>query len=350
MEVNKKMNWKEHRVLVTGASGLVGSWLVKRLLEEDAYVVTLIRDWDPHRELLRSGNLSQTNVVNGTLEDDAALERAINEHEIDTVFHLGAQTIVSTALRSPLSTFEANIRGTYNLLEACRFHSGLVSRVVVASSDKAYGQGEVLPYTEDMPPNGDHPYDVSKSCADLLAMTYAHTYGLPVTVARCGNIYGGGDFNWSRIVPGTVRSVLKNERPILRSDGKYLRDYVYVLDVVEAYLLLAEKTVELGIGGERFNFGNDRPTSVLEITRNVLQLMGRNDLEPIILNQAKAEIKNQYLDSNKARRLLRWLPQYSLEQGLTETIRWYRDYFQGRQVGRSAEKSAQTVFIPMRSE
>ena len=321
------MDWKQHRVFVTGATGIVGSWLVKRLLQEGAYVVTLIRDWDPHSELIRSGEINHTSVVNGALEDYATLERGINEHEIDTVFHLGAQTIVGTALRSPLPTFEANIRGTYNLLEACRVHNGLVKRVVLASSDKAYGEAETLPYTEDMLPNGRHPYDVSKSCADLIATTYAHTYNLPVTVARCGNVYGGGDLNWSRIVPSTIRSLLNDESPVLRSDGRYRRDFIYVLDVVEAYLLLASKTPEAGIRSEGFNFSSGSPMSVIDVTLKIQQLMGRSDLEPVILNQARAEIREQYLDSGKAKRLLGWKPHYKLDEGLAETINWYREFF-----------------------
>lgn len=321
------MEWHTSRVLVTGATGIVGSWLVKRLLKAGAAVVVLVRDWDPQSELIRSGAIKQTTVVNGMLEDFRSVERAMTEHEVDTVFHLGAQTIVGTALRSPVATFEANIRGTYHLLEASRLHAGLVKRVVVASSDKAYGEVAELPYTEAMIPNGRHPYDVSKSCADLLAMTYAQTYGLPVTVARCGNIYGGGDLNWSRIVPGTIRSILQNQRPVLRSDGTYLRDYVYVQDVVSAYVALAERTPVPGIRGEAFNFGPDQPLTVLQITKKILECMDRSDLQPIILNEAKAEIRHQYLDFQKAARMLGWSPAYDLEQGLGETIDWYRDFF-----------------------
>jgi CDP-glucose 4,6-dehydratase len=322
------MDWKQGRVFVTGATGIVGSWLVKRLLQEGAYVVALIRDWDPQSELIRSGDVYRTSVVSGALEDFATLERAINAHEIETVFHLGAQTIVGTALRNPLPTFEANIRGTYNLLEVCRIHRSFVRRVVVASSDKAYGDVETLPYTEEMPPNGQHPYDVSKSCADLIATAFAHTYDLPVTVARCGNIYGGGDLNWSRIVPDTIRSVLNNQRVRLRSDGSSIRDYIYVRDIAEAYLQLAERTPVAGIRGEAFNFSNDCKATVLEIARKIQHLMKRSDLEPIVLNEAEAEIKDQYLDSSKARRLLNWAPQYTLEEGLTETIGWYRQFFE----------------------
>ncbi|MFZ5816091.1 MAG: GDP-mannose 4,6-dehydratase [Bacillota bacterium] len=319
--------WQEKRVLVTGATGLVGSWLVKALLERGAYVVGLVRDWDPQSELIRSGEIQRIAVVSGALEDYGAVERAINEHEIDTVFHLGAQTIVGTAYRSPLPTFEANIRGSYHLLEACRVHAKLIKRVIVASSDKAYGESAVLPYTEEMPPLGQHPYDVSKSCTDLLAQTYHHTYGLPVVVARCGNIYGGGDLNWSRIVPGTIRSLYQGQAPVLRSDGTFLRDYVYVKDAVAAYLTMAEALERQGVQGEAFNFGPEQPRSVLEIVNALRRLMGREDLEPVILNQARAEIRDQYLDSQKALRVLGWKPGYSLEEGLKETLAWYLAFF-----------------------
>jgi CDP-glucose 4,6-dehydratase len=320
------MNWQGRRTLVTGATGMVGAWLVKRLLEEGAEVVALVRDANPHSELIRSGDINRVNVVNGALEDYAALDRAINKHEVDTVFHLGAQTIVGTALRSPYQTFEANIRGTYNLLEACRLQSSLVKSIVIASSDKAYGDVEVLPYNEEMPMNGRHPYDVSKSCTDLLSATYAHTYGMPITIARCGNIYGGGDLNWSRIVPGTILSVVKNESLLIRSDGTFLRDYIYVLDVVEAYMLLASRANEDGVRGEGFNFSCEEPMNVLDISARVKELMGRPDLAPTILNQAKAEIRDQYLDSRKAHEVLNWAPRYSTEEGLRQTIRWYLEF------------------------
>ncbi|GJL66091.1 MAG: putative sugar dehydratase/epimerase YfnG [Nitrospirales bacterium] len=320
------MNWQEHRVLVTGATGIVGSWLVTQLLQEGAFVVTLIRDWNPQSQLIRSGEVRQTTVVSGELEDFHSVERAINEHDIDTVFHLGAQPLVGTALRSPLSTFEANIRGTYHVLEACRIHQHLVKRVVIASSDKAYGDVEVLPYTEEMAPLGRFPYDVSKSCADLLARSYSETYGLPVTIARCGNIYGGGDLNWSRIVPGTIRSFLRKESPIIRSDGTFTRDYIYVLDAVHAYMLLAENVVDERIKGQAFNFSGERPWTVLEIVRHIQQLMKCANLEPEIQGQTNAEIKDQYLDSQKAKKLLGWSPMFSLEKGLVETIAWYEHF------------------------
>jgi CDP-glucose 4,6-dehydratase len=320
------MNWNSSRVYVTGASGIVGSWLVNRLVEEGAYVVALIHDGDPQSELVRSGTIRRVSAVTGALEDYATQERAINEHEVDTVFHLGAQPIVSTALRNPLPTFEANIRGTYNLLEACRVHAGLVKRVVVASSDKAYGDVPVLPYTEEMPVNGRHPYDVSKSCTDLLAMTYAHTYGLPVVIARCGNIYGGGDLNWSRIVPGTVRSLLAGERPIIRSDGRFVRDYIYVEDVVEAYLALGVAAERAEVRGQAFNFSPETQVQVIEIVNALRRIMGRMDLEPVILDQVKAEIRDQFLDASKAARVLGWKSAFTLEDGLTRTVDWYRTF------------------------
>jgi CDP-glucose 4,6-dehydratase len=322
--------WSGRRVFVTGATGIVGSWLVRRLLDEGAVVVTLIYDWDPQSELMRSGDVGRTHVVSGGLEEISAVERAVNLHETDTVIHLGAQTLVGTANRNPLPTFEANIRGTYNLLEVCRIHRELVKSVVVASSDKAYGEVAELPYSEEMPLLGKHPYDVSKSCADLLAGAYGHTYDLPVTVARCGNIYGGGDLNWSRIVPGTIRSLLNGEAPILRSDGTFTRDYIYVKDVVDGYLRLADRAGEEGIRGEAFNFSPGEPLSVIEITREIQRLMDREDLEPVILDQARAEIRDQYLDCTKATGRLGWSSGYTLEEGLLETIEWYTDFLGAR--------------------
>jgi CDP-glucose 4,6-dehydratase len=320
------MNGTGKHVFVTGATGLVGSWLCRRLLAEGAQVAVLVRDWDPQSELIRSGDIQRCSVVSGELEDYATLERAISAHEIEVVFHLGAQAIVGTALHSPLHTFESNIRGTYNLLEACRVHSSLVKGVVVASSDKAYGESLVLPYTEDMPAQGRHPYDVSKSCTDLLAQTYAQTYGLPIAIARCGNIFGGADLNWSRIVPGTIRLALEGKPPVLRSDGTFIRDYIYVEDVVDAYLALAENADREGVRGEAFNFSPEKPLNVLEITRLVLDAMGRSDLEPVIQNTARAEIKDQYLDASKAMRVLGWSCRRSLKEGLESTVAWYRQF------------------------
>ena len=317
----------DHRVFVTGATGIVGSWLTRRLVDAGAYVVALVRDADPQSEFFRSGVAQRTSIVTGSLEDYAILERAINEHETEWVLHLGAQTIVGTALRSPLPTFEANIRGTYNLLEACRRMHGIVRSVVIASSDKAYGDSDVLPYTEDMPPLGRHPYDVSKSCTDLLAHTYAHTYDLPVAIARCGNIYGGGDLNWSRIVPGTIRSAVRGERPVLRSDGTYIRDYIFVEDVVDAYLVLAD-AVEKGLSrGRAYNFSTESRITALQMMEAVLHAVGSEHLRPVVLGAASGEIKHQYLDSTRARTELSWSPRFSLDEGLERTTEWYREFF-----------------------
>jgi CDP-glucose 4,6-dehydratase len=320
-------DWQGKRVLVTGATGIVGSWLVRELLARRAYVVALVHHADPQSELLRSGLVQQTAVINGALEDEHCIERAINKHEVDTVFHLGAQPIVGVAQRAPLQTFETNIRGTYLLLDACWRMRTLVQRVVIASSDKAYGEQPNLPYREEMPLQGRYPYEVSKSCADLLAQSYAVTYGLPVTIARCGNIYGGGDLNWSRIVPGTIRSLLRGERPLIRSNGQFVRDYIYVQDVVRAYLRLAEEAQRSDVQGQGFNFSNEAPLTVLEMVNAVCQALGRTDLPPIIQNQAVGEIPDQYLSAEKAHRVLGWQAAYSLEQGLSETVAWYRQFF-----------------------
>ena len=315
----------DKRVLVTGATGFVGSWLTRSLLDEGAFVVALVRDWDPQSELIRSGTVQKATVVNGQLEDFQTLERAINEHDIDTVFHLGAQAIVGAAHRSPLATFESNIKGSYNLLEACRRNRHSVARVVVASTDKAYGTSENLPYREDHPLLGSHPYEVSKSCADLISQSYWETYGLRVAIARCGNIYGGGDLNWSRVVPGTIRSMLQGTPPIIRSDGHFTRDYIYVDDVVDAYKTLARGLDQHPhIRGEAFNFSPQAPLSVLEVVEQIRVQMNRTDLEAVILDQAEGEIRDQYLNSEKAERVLGWKPAYSFAQGLERTIPWYR--------------------------
>jgi CDP-glucose 4,6-dehydratase len=319
--------WAGKRVLVTGATGLVGSWLVKALLAADAQVIAFVRDADPQSEFYRSGDYRRTNIVYGELEDYEALERGINEHAADTVFHLAAQPIVGAAFRSPLQTFESNIRGTYHLLEACRRLGGLVKRIVIASSDKAYGDQPELPYTESMPLQGRQPYEVSKSCADLITQSYAITYGLPVTIARCGNIYGGGDLNWSRIVPDTIRACLRGVPVIIRSDGLFVRDYIYVRDVCSAYMRLAEHTGSPTISGA-FNFGPTQPLTVLELVAVIQRLMGCPHLTPVILNQVQGEIHSQYLDSSRASALLGWQPQFSLEDGLNETIAWYRAFLE----------------------
>ena len=318
--------WKDRRVFVTGATGMIGAWLVKDLLAQGAYVVALVLDADPQSELYRSGDVNRLSMVNGNLEDFSTLERAINAHEADTVFHLGAQAIVGVAHRAPLPTLETNVRGTWNLLEACRLHRDLVERVVIASSDKAYGAQPRLPYTEDMPVAGMHPYEVSKSAADLIARTYYHTYGLPVAIARCGNVFGGGDLNWSRIVPGTIRSFLRGERPVVRSDGSYVRDYFYVKDASRAYLRLGERLGDPQVVGEAFNFSNESPMSVLDLVAVIQKLMDASHLEPDVRDVAEGEIHSQYLSAARAREQLGWAPEFDLEAGLRETIAWYRQY------------------------
>lgn len=316
--------WHGHKVFITGATGMIGSWLVKELLARGAYVVALVRDAKPQSELYRSGDINRISVVNGLLEDFWTLERAINEYETDTVFHLGAQTLVGVAHRFPLPTFESNIRGTHNLLEACRLYKDVVQRVVIASSDKAYGERLQLPYMEDMPLKGRYPYEVSKSCADLIAQCYHHTYSLPVAIARCGNVYGGGDLNWSRIVPGTIRSLLRGERPIIRSDGTYVRDYIYVKDVVLAYMRLAECIGDERVQGEAFNFSSERPMTVLEIVSAIQKIMQCEHLKSDIQNIAKGEIWKQYLSTEKAGTILGWKPEFAMESGFRETIAWYK--------------------------
>lgn len=317
--------WKDRTVFVTGATGFLGSHLTLELLAQGARVVALVRD-HVHDSLLRtSGALDKIEVVYGDLLSLSTLERAIGEYEVDTVFHLAAQAIVGVAHRNPVSTFEINIQGTWNVLEACRRHGG-VKRIVVASSDKAYGEHEVLPYDEGCALQGNHPYDVSKSCADLITLTYHNTYKLPVTITRCGNLFGGGDLNFNRIVPGTIRTVLNGQKPLIRSDGSPRRDYIYVKDAVAAYLLLAERMQDSALHGEAFNFGVANPLSVLEITRRILALMNRTDLEPVVLNEAKGEILHQYLSSDKARRLLGWEPVASIDAGLKASIDWYTQY------------------------
>ncbi len=317
--------WTDRPTLVTGATGLVGSWLVRRLLEHGADVVCLVRDWVPQSELYRGGLVDRVKVVRGDIRDQAAMERALGEHEIDTVFHLAAQTIVGIANRNPVSTFESNIQGTWATLEACR-RSKLVKQVVLASSDKAYGDQDHLPYDESTPLQGKHPYDVSKSCADLIATTYAVSYDLPVVITRCGNFYGGGDLNWNRIVPGTIRSALRGQRPVIRSDGTYIRDYFYVEDGAHAYLTLAEAlAVRPDLKGEAFNFSNEIQVTVLDLVRKILAEVGVA-LEPDVRNEASNEIIHQYLSAEKARRVLGWSPLFSLESGLTRTVRWYREF------------------------
>ena len=325
MDLNKAF-WLDRPTFVTGGTGLVGSWLVKRLLAAGADVVCLVRDWVPQSEMVRAGYIEKVKVVRGDIRDRDMLERTLGEFEIDTVIHLAAQTIVTIANRNPVSTFETNIAGTWNVLEAAR-RSPKVKQVVMASSDKAYGDQEILPYDEKTPLQGQHPYDVSKSAADLIAYTYAKSFDLPVAITRCGNFYGGGDLNWNRIIPGTIRSILRGQRPIIRSDGEYIRDYFYVEDGAAAYMLLAEQlAARRELKGEAFNFSNEIQVSVREIVDHVLELMN-SDLKPEILNEISNEIRHQYLSAEKARRMLNWKPLFNLDDALALTINWYKDFF-----------------------
>ncbi len=317
--------WLDRPVLVTGATGFLGGWLVKRLLAAGADLICPVRDWVPASILIGEDLADKVNLACGDITDQLFLERCLGEYEVNTVFHLAAQSIVPIANRNPGSTFESNIRGTWSLLEACR-RSPEVEQVVVASSDKAYGRQETLPYHEDLPLQGEFPYDVSKSCADLLARSYYKTYDLPVGVTRCGNFFGGGDLNWNRIIPGTIRSVLRGSRPIIRSDGSYIRDYFYIEDGAAAYMLLAEKLAEKpGLSGEAFNFSNEIQLTVLELVQKILDLM-EFDLKPDVRGEADHEIIHQYLSAEKARKLLGWAPLFSLEEALLQTVNWYREY------------------------
>jgi len=323
---NSQTFWRDRPTFITGATGLVGGWLVKQLVEAGADVVCLLREWVPQSELARTGLIERVKVVRGDVCDQALLERALGEHEIDTVIHLAAQTIVGIANRNPVSTFEANIQGTWALLEACR-RSPKVNQIVVASSDKAYGDQEQLPYDENTPLQGQHPYDVSKSCSDLITNAYAVSFDLPVITTRCGNFYGGGDLNWNRIVPGTIRSILRGQPPVIRSDGKFVRDYFYVEDGAAVYMLLAEHlAARPELRGEAFNFSNELQVTVLELTQRILSMMN-SDLSPDVRNEASNEIRHQYLSAAKARRLLDWKPLFTLDEGLQRTIEWYTNFF-----------------------
>jgi len=315
--------WTDRNVFVTGANGFLGSWMCRTLFEKGAHVVGLVRDDIARSYLNVTGMDRRIDIVHGELENAALLERILNEFEIEFCFHLGAQPIVTTANRFPISTFESNIRGTWNLLEALR-HNKEVKMTVVASSDKAYGSQSRMPYTEDAPLAGMNPYDFTKTCTDMMAQMYHRCYDVPLAISRCGNFFGPGDLNFSRIVPGTIRSLVHGKRPVIRSDGRYLRDYFFIEDAVSAYMALAEngdKTI-----GQAFNFGTETPTSVIEIVDKIIKLSGQLNLKPKILGKAKDEILVQYLSCEKAWRVLAWKPKVSLDVALVKTVRWYEGF------------------------
>jgi CDP-glucose 4,6-dehydratase len=328
VEMSAKKNnphWRDRPVFVTGATGLLGGWLVRRLVDQGASVTALVRDWVPKSTLLSADWLNKVTVVRGDVRDQVVLERVLGEYEIDTIFHLAAQTIVGVANRNPVSTLDTNVRGAWALLEAAR-RSPLTKAVIIASSDKAYGDHEKLPYDEEAALQGEHPYDVSKSCADLISKMYAVSFGVPVAVTRCGNFYGGGDLNWNRLIPGTIRSVLKNERPVIRSDGTLIRDYFYVEDGAAAYMQLAEALhARPELRGEAFNFSNEIQVDVLALTEKILERM-KSSLQPDVRAEARHEIQHQWLSAEKARRVLGWAPQFTLDDGLDRTIAWYREF------------------------
>jgi CDP-glucose 4,6-dehydratase len=319
--------WRGRRVFVTGCTGFLGSWLTDALLEREAEVVGLIHHAEPASQLIQTGNINRIQVLQGNLNDEFFIREALESCQIDTIFHLAGQTIVGVANQAPVQTFETNIRGTWLLLEAARLTPS-IRRVIVASSEKAYGDRGPLPFDEDHALRGRHPYDVSKSCADLLAQCYAHSYGLPVAITRCSNLYGGGDLNWNRLLPGTIRSVLGGTAPVIRSDGTFRRDYLYVSDAVQGYLMLAEQIADPAVCGQPFNFGVGEPASALEVVETIIQISDHPHLRPTILNEVKNEIQDEYLSPQKAKRLLGWRPRYSLSSGLAETMEWYRAYLE----------------------
>lgn len=318
----------------------MGSWLAHALVEAGADVVGLIRDQVRDSWLMRSGAAQRMTIVSGDIEDLQCVQRVLTEYGITAVFHLAAQSQVGVANRAPLSTLHANIIGTCHLLEACRtLPSGQLGALIVASSDKAYGE-QPLPYTEDRPLLGRHPYDASKVCTDVMAQTYARTYQLPIAISRCANIYGGGDLNFNRLIPETIRALASAKRPIIRSDGKFLRDFLYVEDAVQAYLVLGEAVLAGREHGEAFNFGADQPTSVLEVVRLLRDASEHPELEPDIRNEARGEIRDQYLSSAKAARVLGWKARVKLQQGLTDTTQWYLQHRPWEETREDARVSA----------
>jgi CDP-glucose 4,6-dehydratase len=323
-----KMNsafWKDKKVVITGFEGFLGANLTRELLKEGALVIGIDSKTNRKDTLFTKDDYKRITVIQADVADFELVKKIIFRNKIQVVFHLAAEAIVDRSFENPLNTFTSNIEGTWNILEASRQAGKNIEAVIIASSDKAYGSHEKLPYTESSSLKGSHPYDVSKSCADLISYTYAKSYNMPVAVTRCGNIYGPGDFNFSRIIPDTIRCALTGNCFLIRSDGKFLRDYVYVDDIVNAYLTLATKMNILDLQEKTFNFSNNHPYSVLEVVKMIYDLIGRKP-DYKILNKSKHEIRNQYLSSQKALRILGWKPEFSLRQGLERTISWYRDY------------------------
>ncbi len=318
--------WSGRSVLVTGATGLLGGWLVPALVRSESQVIVLVRDGAPESMFVHDGWMREVAVVYGSVSDAELLRRIVAEYSVQTIFHLAAQTQVGVAKVDPVGTLEANVRGTWNVLEAARQCRGI--SVIAASSDKAYGESNALPYSEDHPLRGKYPYDVSKSCMDLICSMYAASFSLPVAIVRCANLFGGGDLNFARLIPGVIRSTLRGEPFVIRSDGKFTRDYLYVEDAVDGYLRAAEcLDQQPELRGEAFNLSTGENRTVLDLVQIVLRLLGRTNLQPVILNQAGSEIRAQALAADKARRVLGWNPQVSLDDSLQRTIEWYSNYF-----------------------
>src|SRR3989344_3942409 len=318
--------WKDKNVFITGGAGFIGTWIIKELVDKGAVVYCLVKEMPKESNFTGLGLDKKVSLIYGDILDINSLKLFFEKYNIDSVFHLAAQPLVQLALKSPLETIETNVMGTLNVLEACRLNPR-IKRILIASTDKAYGSSEKLPYDETFPLRGEYPYDVSKSCVALISHAYGKTYNMPVAITRCSNVYGGGDLNFDRIVPETIKHILFNENISIRSSGKFKREFFYVKDAAHAYVVLAEKIEELGLKGEAFNFGTDKPVVILDLVKNIIDISERKDVKIDILDIAKAEIKDQYLSSEKARKILKWEPKYNLEEGLKETFNWYKEYF-----------------------
>lgn len=324
--INEENNfWKDKRIFVTGGTGFIGTYLVDELVRKGAEVYCLAFEIQRDCNFVKKGLDKSTSLIYGDMRDFEMIKLSLEKYGIDTVFHLAAQPLVQIALRNPFETIKANVTGVLNVLEACRLTS--VKRLVIASSDKAYGSHDELPYDESFALKGGYPYDVSKSCTDLLAQAYGKTYGMDIGISRSSNVYGGGDLNFDRIIPESIKSILFDAPIQIRSDGKFIREFFYVKDAAKAYLVLGEKIGELGLKGEAFNFGTDQPIVILDLVEKIKRVSKKVDAEIKILNVVKGEIKNQFLSSKKARDILGWAPEYDLERGLEETYNWYKEYF-----------------------